>query len=255
MGVFNRYSEYYDLLYKDKDYESEVNYIDRLIKKVHPNAKTILDLGCGTGIHAYLLAKKGYVVTGIDFSEEMISIADTKKKTDYKSHSDMLDFHCADIRNIQLEQQFDLVVSLFHVISYINDNRDLQKVFSNVKQHLNPNGVFICDFWYGPGVLSDPPVVRAKRLKNASLDVTRIAEPEIHANLNVVDVNYTLFVNDKLTNETFELTEKHSMRYFFEPELRLFLDAHTFDNVCFYEWLKEEQAELGSWNVCLVAKS
>ena len=67
-NVFAKYSEYYDLIYTDKDYQKEVDYIDQLIQKYHPKAKTILDLGCGTGVHANLLAAKGYRVMGIDLS-------------------------------------------------------------------------------------------------------------------------------------------------------------------------------------------
>lgn len=253
MNVFNKYSEYYDLLYRDKDYQTEVDYVDQLIKKINPEAKTILDLGCGTGIHAYLLAKKGYMITGVDFSEEMINLANEKKRSDYKSCENSLTFYHADIRDIKLEQKFDVVISLFHVISYINENEDLKKVFSNIKNSLLPNGVFICDFWYGPGVLSDPPAIRIKRLKNQNLRVTRVAEPEVHSNRNVVDVNYTLFIEDKAEKKMFEFKEKHSMRYFFEPEFRILLDWHGFNEIFFYEWLKRERADLTSWNVCLVA--
>ena len=56
MSVFKDYSNYYDLLYSDKDYEAEADYIDHLIQKNNPGAKTILNLGCGTGKHDFLLA-------------------------------------------------------------------------------------------------------------------------------------------------------------------------------------------------------
>ena len=67
MAVFYSYAQYYDLLYREKDYPGEVDYVDALIKKYAVNdARTILDLGCGTGGHAILLARKGYRVTGVD---------------------------------------------------------------------------------------------------------------------------------------------------------------------------------------------
>ena len=50
--VFDGYSRYYDLLYKDKNYKSESEYISSLIKTHSPNAKKVLELGSGTGIHA-----------------------------------------------------------------------------------------------------------------------------------------------------------------------------------------------------------
>jgi hypothetical protein len=75
MSVFGNYARYYDLLNKDKDYEKEADYVHGLIQRYAPGSKTILDLGCGTGRHDFLLAEKGYSVTGIDMSEQMLSIA------------------------------------------------------------------------------------------------------------------------------------------------------------------------------------
>ena len=74
MKAFGNYSRYYNLLYKDKDYKGEAGFIHDLIQKYSPGAKSILDLGCGTGRHDALLAEKGYVITGVDMSEEMLLI-------------------------------------------------------------------------------------------------------------------------------------------------------------------------------------
>jgi predicted TPR repeat methyltransferase len=134
--VFNKYSEYYDLIYEDKNYKKEVKYIDELIQKLHPGAKTILDIGCGTGIHANLLASLGYKVLGVDFSEQMIQIANSKKLIEYKENHDLLEFKTGDIRKIDLHDKFDVVVSLFHVISYLNSNQDLNDGLNTIYKHL-----------------------------------------------------------------------------------------------------------------------
>jgi ubiquinone/menaquinone biosynthesis C-methylase UbiE len=57
MNIFNEYSKYYDLIYSDKDYGSEVNYLDTLFE-LNTKPKNILEFGCGTGMHASILAKK-----------------------------------------------------------------------------------------------------------------------------------------------------------------------------------------------------
>ena len=77
MSVFGKeYSQIYDLLYKSKDYEGEVEYLNKLIKKNYKKKiKNILDIGCGTGKHASLLVDKGYHLHGVDMSPQMISIA------------------------------------------------------------------------------------------------------------------------------------------------------------------------------------
>ena len=80
----NLYSQYYDLLYSDKDYIREVDYIIKLIKENIDHSKTLLDMGCGTGKHAELLSNKDFIVHGIDISEDMLKIA--KKRSKDKEH-------------------------------------------------------------------------------------------------------------------------------------------------------------------------
>ena len=78
MQVFKDYAAYYDLLYKDKDYLKEVNYINNLILKYKKGSKTILEMGSGTGKHAVLLVKKNYNLVGVDFSQSMINLANKR---------------------------------------------------------------------------------------------------------------------------------------------------------------------------------
>ena len=66
-SVFDEYARYYDRLYRDKDYQAEADYVAGLIQRFNPNAHSILELGSGTGIHAALLAEKGFTVHGSDY--------------------------------------------------------------------------------------------------------------------------------------------------------------------------------------------
>lgn len=252
MSVFNKYSQYYDLLYKDKDYQAEVDYIHELIQRNNPGAETVLDLGCGTGLHAFLLSKKGYKVVGVDFSEEMIRLANEKIYTDYSSTKDALEFITGDVRNIQIDKKFDVVLSLFHVFSYLNLNNDIIAGLNVVKNHLSIGGTFIFDFWYGPGVLTDLPAVRVKRFEDSNLSIVRIAEPVLHPNENIVDVNYSLTIKDKQQDIIYELTEKHPMRYLFKPEIDLFLEGRGFSITGFYEWRSFETPSQSSWTACVL---
>ena len=108
-GIFNTYAGYYDLLYKDKDYTAEASYIDGLIKKYRPGAKSILNLGCGTGRHDAYFGNMGYSVCGIDLSDRMLTEA--RKRT----IPGKVEFLKGDVRAVELNKKFDAVISLFHV--------------------------------------------------------------------------------------------------------------------------------------------
>ena len=239
------YSQYYDLLYSDKDYIGEVDYIDNLIKFHNKNVKTLLDMGCGTGKHAELFCEKGYTVHGIDLSEDMLKIANQRRK----GKEDKLEFSHSNIQELNLNKKFDVIVSLFHVMSYQNSNEQLIKAFEVAKNHLNNDGIFIFDFWYGPAVLTDLPTTRVKRLENENIKVTRIAEPILNPQQNIVDVNYDVFIEDKLSKEIVEKKELHKMRYFFDTELELICQNVGFKILNKYEWMNNKNPNFNSWNV------
>ena len=248
MNVFQKYASCYDALYLDKNYHAEVDYIQSLIQKNSVNAKNILDLGCGTGKHAALLSKKGYGIQGIDLSEEMIELA----KKNFVSEK--LSFSCSDMRDFKIDKSFDVILSLFHVMSYLTTDDDLTKVFSNVNKHLNKGGIFIFDCWYGPAVLNNKPTTRVKRLKKDDFEITRIAEPEIHANDHVVDVNYQIFIKDTQKKLIEDFKETHKMRYLFDNEIDRFLSDNGFNLISCEEWLTGKKPTKDSWGVTFICK-
>ena len=271
MTIFNNYARYYDLLYRDKDYTAEAEFIDRLIQQQAPNTSTILELGCGTGNHALLLAKEGYSVHGVDLSAEMLEYAQERAERAEPELAARLQFSQGDLREVRLvgvgvkpavgtasqneNLKFEAIVSLFHVISYQTTNEDLLAAFTTVKTHLKPGGIFIFDVWYGPAVLSDPPVVRIKRLEDSSIQVTRIAEPIMYPNENLVDVNYQVFIKDKNSGAIDELTETHRMRYLFRTELELLLSQLQLHIIDEREWLTARQPGFNTWGVYFIVRN
>jgi SAM-dependent methyltransferase len=255
MTVFGNYARYYDLLYQDKDYVSEAEFIHKLIQTNAPDANTILELGCGTGNHAMLLAKAGYQVHGVDLSTEMLGCASDRTDQLSPELAARLQFSQGDLRQLRLDRQFDVVVSLFHVISYQTTNEDLLAAFETAKTHLKPGGVFIFDVWYGPAVLSDLPTVRIKRLEDQSIKVTRIAEPVIYPNANLVDVNYHIFIKDINSSTISELNETHTMRYLFQPELKILVDQLQMQIIEVREWLTDRQPGFNTWGVYFVIRN
>lgn len=251
MNQFGKlYSKFYDLMYEDKNYLSEVEYVTSLLPN-DASKQSLLDIGCGTGKHAEIFCDKGFSVHGIDLSSEMLDLARERNKS---KSSDELSFSLGNSRTFSIGRKFDVIVSLFHVMSYQNNNTALVETLKQIKKHLNPGGYFIFDFWYGPAVLSDLPATRIKRLSNQDIKVTRLAEPVLNVTSNIVEVNYEIHIDDLLSGNKVVKNEKHLMRYFFDPELELLINQMGFEVIDKYEWLTTEEPKLGSWNVVWVVK-
>lgn len=247
MSVFKEYARYYDLLYRDKDNVAEIAYVDRLIKKYGSGAETVLDLGCGTGRHAFGLAEKGYRVTGIDCSAEMLAAAQAKLRGK-DCPKPALEFRPGDIRKIRLRRKFDAVVSLFHVMSYQVSNEDLKCSLETAGRHLKKSGLFIFDGWYGPAVLTHQPEPREKEVTDSRSRVRRESTPLMWPNENIVEVKYRLTVNGRKT-----VSETHRMRYLFQPEIEYFLKEAGFRLLCSEEWLTGLTLGVDTWSACWIA--
>jgi len=241
---FQIYSKYYNLLYGDKNYRAESNYVAGNIKKYIPDAKSILEFGSGTGGHGILLQKKGFAVFGLDQSEYMAEEA--KKKG--------LPCMVSDISNFKLNERFDVVVSLFHVISYLTTNEKLVSTFLNANKHLNKGGIFLFDVWYSPAVYEQKAVPRIKKMQNQEIAIIRVADPKIHINANIVDVRYTIITKDLSNNEVNELFESHPMRHFSIPEIELLAKLTDFEVVKVEEFLTADEPSEKTWGVCFILK-
>lgn len=254
MTVFGNYSYYYDLLYREKDYVGEAQFVHQLIQQYAPGSQSILDLGCGTGNHAKLLVKEGYQVHGVDLSTEMLQQAHNHYSHLPIDMQTRLHFSEGDIRQVKLNQTFDVVLALFHVISYQTTNDDILAAFQTVKQHLKPNGIFIFDIWYGPAVLTERPSVRVKRLEDECIQVTRIAEPEMNTSDSCVNVNYQVFIKEKDNGIVQELSEIHQMRYLFKPEIELMLRQYNLKLIECREWLTKNTPDINTWGVYFIVQ-
>jgi SAM-dependent methyltransferase len=246
--VFNSYAAYYDLLYRDKDYKGESEYILKFFEKYNLFEGSILELGSGTGKHAFHMAHRGFDIQGIDYSESMVEIANSKNK------QENISFEVGDVRTYRAGKVFDAVISLFHVASYQSSNLDLQNMFLTAAEHLNPGGLFMFDFWYGPAVLTDTPTSRTKKMSDNKINVLRTAEPKIKYNENLVDVNYTIEVIEKTSGLKSIFSEKHSLRFLFLPELKNLLEFAKIEILESHAWMSENGLSKDSWQGLVIAK-
>lgn len=243
--VFNAYSDYYDLLYRDKDYEAEAAYIQDLLVHNGIAQGALLEFGSGTGKHGCLLALSGYSVHGIERSEKMVTQSQTG-----------LGFSCeqGDIATVKMGKTYDAVLSLFHVISYQTTNAQLQAVFANAAKHISSGGLFVFDFWYSPAVYAQKPSVRVKRISDNDLEITRIAEPKVYPNENCVDVLYTIFVRDIASGAVKTFLEVHPMRHFSLPEIDLLAAVNGFERLQAEEFVTGIKSSEKTWGVCVVLR-
>lgn len=151
--MFDAFAEFYDAIYKPiKDYPAEADAVAGLVRKLHPAAKTILDVACGTGEHARLLAMRGFVVDGLDIDPAFVRLARQKHTAGR--------FLEADMANFTLAQRYDVVICLFSSIGYLRTLDRVGSAFRCFREHLVPGGVLIVEPWFAPGVLDEERVGR-----------------------------------------------------------------------------------------------
>tara|TARA_A100001015_G_scaffold247147_1_gene283858 strand:- start:1633 stop:2382 length:750 start_codon:yes stop_codon:yes gene_type:complete len=234
----------YDAIYKNKNYQLEASSVNKILNK-NKKIKNILELGSGTGQHAKFLCNRGYSVQGIDSSIEMI--ANSLKIKNFKNN-------LGDIRHFNLNKKFDAAISLFHVFSYLNSNKDVISTLMNVNKHLKKNSYFIFDFWYLPAVLNLKPQKKNSIFQNFQYKINRKVIPKISLNKNIVEVNYTFKVNDKKNRKKYIYKEKHSMRYFSINEIELFCKFTGFELIYIRELNSNSKPSEKTWAVHAIIK-
>ena len=255
--IFGRqYAEAYDALYQDKDYEAECDIIEEVFRcYAEKPVESILDLGCGTANHVIPLSKRGYLVTGVDRSLEMVECAQNKIETSRTSLYKIPRFIQADIRALKIDQKFDAVITMFAVLGYQNTNRDLSDALKTIRTHMKAAGIFIFDFWYGPAVLAIGPEKRVKEIPIETGKLIRTASGILDTQNNLCEVNYRIqrMSGDQLEDDS---AEKHVMRYFFPEELESTLSQHhmRLHSITAYPNFKKP-ADENTWNAIGVAKA
>ena len=132
-------SEYYHLLYKDRDQTEAENFVKKIYQYLSPSTnQTMLDLACGKGRHSIHLNKLGALVEGCDYSENSIRHAK-------QFENDRLKFFTHDMRN-KLPKSYDYIFNLFTSFGYFETLDEHQTTLRNIYNGLNEKGLFIFDF-------------------------------------------------------------------------------------------------------------
>lgn len=242
------FANVYDATYAEKDYERECDIIERAFAEHGDGIRSIIDLGCGTGNHALRLAARGYAVTGVDLSSDMLDVARAKADA---ANTDVC-FLAGDVRYVDTRGPYDAALMMFAVLGYQHENTDVRAAFSNTRRMLRPGGLFIFDAWHGAGVLADPPASRTRTIATEREAFERTASAEMNDRRHLCTVRYALrsLNGGQMTHET------HVIRYFFPMELEMHLEGAGFRTLTIGAFDDpQREPDRRDWNIIVVAQA
>ena len=141
MNAYKELAISYDRLTNDVDYAAVVAFYEKILRSEGITPRTAVDLACGTGSVAALLAQSGLQVTAVDMSEDMLAVAWSKSQ----GLDNPPTFVCQKLQELRLPRGVDLAVCALDSMDYITDPADCQEAIRRVYKTLNPGGIFIFD--------------------------------------------------------------------------------------------------------------
>jgi SAM-dependent methyltransferase len=221
---YGKFARYYDVIYQRYDYDQECDFLINMFHRYHEGkAESILDLGCGTGSHDIVLAKKGFKVVGIDSSNTMIEIAREKSRNSGLE----IEFIVRDMRELQLSNGFDCAICMFGGFGYVLSDEDLRRLFKELRNVLKPKGLFLFEFWNEDG-LKPTPYRSWDKLEKDGIRVYRLSKSNYNANEGVLDIRFAFVVleQERLVDEFEEL---HRIRIYSINEMNEILRDEGFN--------------------------
>ncbi len=139
---YSQIAPVYDTLMGEVDYPAWAAYVESILSKhrIVPPAR-VLDLACGTGTAALLLAETGFSLTGLDISDEMLAFARAKAEAKRAK----IDWRLGDMRRFELDEPVDAAICLFDSVNYLAREKELLDCFACVRKTLQPGGMFLFD--------------------------------------------------------------------------------------------------------------
>ena len=131
----------YDELTEDVAYEKRADFVEKLFLRAKRPVKSLLDLACGTGTMSALFARRGYAVTGVDYSPEMLSQAQQKLAA-FDPPPLLL---CQSMPQLRLLEPVDAAICCLDSINYLTRARDVQRTFARLYDTIAPGGSLVFD--------------------------------------------------------------------------------------------------------------
>lgn len=222
-GVFRgEYARLYDAMYAGKDYSHECDAMEAAIQRFGDGStyRTVLDLGCGTGNHSVALGKRGYEVSGVDLSEDMLAVARDKAAAAGVHAS----FHHGDMRDTYLGRTFDVALILFAALGYQTEDAAVAATLANARRHLRPGGLLLLDVWHLPTLVREGAPDRITVTDLPEGELIKASTRTLRTGSPVVDVRMRVWRIERRTL-TGRADETHRMRAFAREELERWLAA------------------------------
>jgi SAM-dependent methyltransferase len=174
--MFDRSSHLYDHVYSCKDYANESTWVGDAIRARVPQARSLLDVACGTGKHLEYLRGE-FDCQGLDLNPEFVELA--RQRTGVRVHG-------GPMESFDLDERFDAVVCLFSSIGYTSD---LPGAIGSMARHLNPGGIVIVEPWLRP----DQWVAGHVQVLDQETDDTRVVrmtKSRLDGRQSMLDMHY-----------------------------------------------------------------
>ena len=188
-------------VYPHRNDEEARRQVDFLLRTIDcPVPKDVFDLGCGDGRHAVELAKRGYRVTGLDLSEELL----TKARNRNEELNLEITFIRGDMREIPYESAFDLLVNFFTSFGYFDRDEENVRVLTGIAQALRPNGQFLLDYLNRDYVIHTLVPHDRTTLDQAEVDQTRWITGDPDKPGDHVRINKRVTIEDDQGKRTYD---------------------------------------------------
>ena len=211
--MFSRSADLYDAIYGFRDYAGEAAQIAARVRALLPDARTLLDVGCGTGEHVRLLADvHGFAADGLDMDAGLIAVARRKHPAG--------GFIVADMSRFAIRRSYDVAMSLFSSIGYLVTLDRVERAMACVRDHVRVDGVFIVEPWFAPGVLQPGREFR-QSASSGDVQVDRIGRCEVDGRISRLHFDYDI----RGPGGDQRLSEVHELGLFTEAEMRAAFEA------------------------------
>ena len=193
----------YELLHaaRGKEYAREAAAVAERIRRRRPEARALLDVACGSGLHLAAFREAGFEVEGVDVSSAMLDAARDRLPGAALHHHDM--------RTFRLGRRFDAVVCLFSAIGYMTTLDDLAAAVATMRDHLVAGGVLVVEPWFEPDDWHDGSVF-SEAAKAEDFAVARVSRSWREGDESVIEMHYALATPDR----TWSFIEPHRMGLF-----------------------------------------